>query len=882
MGWLRELMSAASPPYKSYDALAEAALGEPGWPADYRPQARSLAAIFSKLDREVELEWLVERPEVQLSLSNLLGRPVPDFQQAHGRAQKAEADGRHVRLGDVRYARSLDLLSEELCPGIPAEVLTPSRWQKVWWHAPSGSGRSLAGRWLSARGLARFVTARSWTEALPSVPQRGAVFVELEGWEPLASGAARDGICVAAAHYPAERCEWRIVESPKPGEYLEALLDWLGARLPGDGRFQQRAVFAWLTGPALLGHIDSLGVALGLCGLVDEHGLGELEGKRFAELARLHFTATLSRASKAGNPDASWVRRLGYATLRGLGRALLTDTGASWDEARSLDAWLELVPEEQQRGADLDWMKLSLALANSPLQARDLEKAARKVPPGAYRIVRTLQGVGMLRAHGAPETLRIEPRWLSDALLHESRSGLVRLSPLEWGEALLRPSSAGLVAQSLYERVRSGDYRAIEDVLDLSYEDEHPAQVAALEMVFVVVGLVLLEGAELPVDQLEAIWDEQLRLCVEIPATLLARRIDHTDDGQPLLAAGMWLLAALAIAEQLPSGRGIAHRLLRPWSSSAPSSGLAAVYDRIAATLQGSEAQRWLVPALALVDRIRSSIGSVERTERQAHPLELPGVFLDEVEHAVPAFETWLALAKDELGARALSSLAAARGVEWSSVAEAVFTAWEAAEYAAEAEGIVFDERWLTALWPHAPGAWLCTWLARSSGLQRNRVYPSLTEQQWAAIADLVQVEPFTQDVELWKYAPVAWIAHVLSEHGAGLPDPGIAELWRRDPNVALEAVRAAISRRDFELLLALIERTPLEKASALMGALQAALDPGATPADSLDRLRLWLHARIAGRGPEWQGAYAVLVSIERALLPVRAQRSLASQGGTG
>jgi hypothetical protein len=127
MGWLREMMSAAAPPFKSYDALAEAALADPAWPADYRPQPRSLAAIFSKLDREVELDWLVERLDVQLSLATVLGRPIPDFRQAHGRASKAE-DGRHVRFTDVRFARALDLVSEELCPGLPEAVLTPAKW----------------------------------------------------------------------------------------------------------------------------------------------------------------------------------------------------------------------------------------------------------------------------------------------------------------------------------------------------------------------------------------------------------------------------------------------------------------------------------------------------------------------------------------------------------------------------------------------------------------------------------------------------------------------------------------------------------------------------------------------------------------------------------
>ncbi|HEY6557453.1 MAG TPA: hypothetical protein VI072_09270 [Polyangiaceae bacterium] len=872
MGWLREMMSAAAPPFRSYDALADAALADPAWPADYRPQPRSLAAIFSKLDREVELDWLVERVDVQLSLATVLGRPIPDFRQAHGRGSKAE-DGRHVRFTDVRFARALDLISEELCPGLPEAVLTPAKWGRLWWHAPSGAGRTLVGRWLSARGLARFVNAPSFHEALPVLPERGAVFVELEAWEPPDLTLARDGICIAAPYYPSDATGWQVVESPAPAEYLEPLLDWLGARLPGDGRFQQRAVFNWLSDAALREHIDTLGVVLGLCGLADEHGLAELTGKTFAQLGRAHFNATLSRASKAGSEDASWVRRLGYGALLGLGRALLTDTGASWDEPRVLDAWLELVPEEQQRGADLDWMKLSLALANSPLKARDLEKAARKVPPGAFRIIRTLQAVGLLRAHGAPDALRIEPRWLSRAVLHEARSGLVRLSPFEWGEALLRPSAAALVARSLHARMQNGDHRPIEDVLDSSFEDEHAAQVVALEAVFLMTGLVLLEGAELPSDQLESLWDEQIRLCVELPGSLPERRIEHISEREPLLARGTWCLAALAIAEQLPSARGLRHPLLRPWSASSPPPELPRLYDRVAEALRVAHDQSWAARALSLIDRLRSTIGSVEQTRGKPHVLELPSLFLDEIAHGVPAYDTWQALTEDELGLRALAQVAAARGIEWSRVVEAVFAGWQGAAYSA-ADAALFDEAASRALWPHASVGFLREWLPTASQAQRERVYGWLTDQQWSFVAELVQAEPFTEDAAWWAFAPAELVSGWLAAPDRALPVAAVARLWRRDAALALGAVEGALANRRFDRVVALIEEAPRERSGALLSTLRAHLDPGATPALALDALRAWLHARVAERGPEWPDAYVLLAACERALMPLRAQRA--------
>ena len=177
MGWLRDLMRAASPPYKSYGALARDALAHPRWPSDTRTKARSLAAVFSKLDREIDLEWLVDREAVKRVLAELLRCPLADVRPSvHWRSERSAAASRRVRLHVLTYARALELVDEPLCPGFPNEVLEPAKWRSLWWHAPSGSGRSLAGQWLAARGVATFVTARDWEEARDRLPQRGVVF----------------------------------------------------------------------------------------------------------------------------------------------------------------------------------------------------------------------------------------------------------------------------------------------------------------------------------------------------------------------------------------------------------------------------------------------------------------------------------------------------------------------------------------------------------------------------------------------------------------------------------------------------------------------------------------------------------------------------------
>ncbi|HVZ37183.1 MAG TPA: hypothetical protein VG963_32395, partial [Polyangiaceae bacterium] len=157
MGWLRELLRSAEPPIDGYGELARRTLEHPEWPSDCRPQPRSLAALYSKLDRNLELEWLAEREAVQRALALTLACPLETVRRPL-EALRDSRDTRRVRFEDLPFAKPLDLGEEELPPGIPTAVLEPRSWSHLWWRAPAGSGRSLVGRWLSARGLAAFVT----------------------------------------------------------------------------------------------------------------------------------------------------------------------------------------------------------------------------------------------------------------------------------------------------------------------------------------------------------------------------------------------------------------------------------------------------------------------------------------------------------------------------------------------------------------------------------------------------------------------------------------------------------------------------------------------------------------------------------------------------
>ena len=171
-------MEVATPPIDGYGELARRVLAHPEWPADTQPRARSLAALFSKLDRRIELEWLGDRDAAQRALALVLGCPLETVRRAV--APEAETAPGRIRFFDLPYARPFDLRDEPLPPGIPELVRNPASWERVWWRAPSGSGRSLTGQWLRARGLARFVSARRLEDVLGRLGGSGPMFLELE------------------------------------------------------------------------------------------------------------------------------------------------------------------------------------------------------------------------------------------------------------------------------------------------------------------------------------------------------------------------------------------------------------------------------------------------------------------------------------------------------------------------------------------------------------------------------------------------------------------------------------------------------------------------------------------------------------------------------
>src|SRR6188508_1436177 len=120
MGWLRDLMERATPPIRSFGKLASAASKSADWPPDTSLQPRSLATLLSRLDRGQDLSWLADRPGAQVALARALNTPVDGLRPHFRGADRVEGEPASMALWDLPSGRPLNLVREDLPPGVPA------------------------------------------------------------------------------------------------------------------------------------------------------------------------------------------------------------------------------------------------------------------------------------------------------------------------------------------------------------------------------------------------------------------------------------------------------------------------------------------------------------------------------------------------------------------------------------------------------------------------------------------------------------------------------------------------------------------------------------------------------------------------------------------
>lgn len=876
MGWLRDLIEQSDSGHRSFGDLARAALKHGDWPAKSQMGERSLASILSKLDRNQEADWLAERAGVQRVLSKVLGVPLDDVRSpASNRGRPLRGDTRRLRLTSLHYARALDLLDEPLCPGLPEAVLVPAAYQSLFWRAPSGSGRSLVGHFLEARGLACVIEAATFEEALTRLPERGPVFIELHAQRALPLGSApRAGLCVAGDFEPGDG-NWQKIYSPPVESYLGELVDWVTDRLPADGRFDAQRTLQWLKNEILdSGVLDGLGAALGLCGLADEMGVPSLQRKSVHQLAERFCRERLLSTLDGEALHATWLKRHGYQALVGLGRRVLADSDAAWDEPRPLATWLELVPLEHQREPDLDWMRSSLSQADSNIRPSDIERAARKIPPGAFRIVRAVQQAELLRASqrdtgNAPPSeipLSLGPRWFSNALRSAATRSLVSGDAHGFGAALLREHAAPDIARELVRRLSDRGSAFIDGLLELEGGDS-PAHVAAVDMTFRAAGVALLSGAEIATDSLEALWDEVIEARLEFPRGLPCPRIEYpTPERDALLSRGLWYLSAFAVSGELGQRAGRRHALLRPWKTREVHPDLRAVCAQIARDLpKNSRDRSWVLRAFSLISRLRAEVGALGDMEAP-EVLERPAVILDEVAHGVLSWSTVAGIADDELGLPALHALAVERGLPFAAVASAVWQAWSDAQRPSDGARFLTPSSAVSHwFWPHIPSELLHALLADEQ--LTTLPYEAFGGAQWQVfLAARGTAGARVDEARAFALAPTDVLEQALlsGDESRAL----CANLWQRLPERATQELLHALGSPEaggVARLRELLRTAPAAQSARVFEALSRP-DVVNVGQEKLTLVRHFLQQHIRERRPGYLEAYERLSGLERQL----------------
>jgi len=521
----------------------------------------------------------------------------------------------------------------------------------------------------------------------------------------------------------------------------------------------------------------------------------------------------------------------------------------------------------------LDWMRLSLSRVDSGIRPSDIEKAARKIPPGAFRIVRSLQRAEFLRGvvndgGGEPPEahLAFGPRWFSNALRLDATRALINGSPSDLGEALLKGHAAPSIARELLQRLAHRGSTFIEGVLELEGVDS-AGHTAAVEMTFRAAGIAVLEGAELAADSIEALWDEALDARLEFPGELPCPRIEYpAPEGDALLSRGIWYLAAFALSRELGQRAGLRHGLLRPWKAREANPQLRELCAVIARDLpNGAQDRTWALGAFSLIAQLRSEIGALGALD-SPEILERPAVILDEVAHGVLSWSTVAGIADTELGLPALQALATERALPFSAVASAIWEAWDDAQRPANGAGFLgTDSQHSSWFWPHIPAdlleALLCD--ARATDIP----YESFGDTQWRAFIAALDTAPArAADARAFALAPDFVLLEALER---GVESVALfAGAWQRVPDHAgAEVVRLLESADDSELprLAGLLEAAPPAQFERLA---ELFAQPSLTnlPRTKLAAVRHFLHDYVRWRKPGYAEAYTRLAEIERQL----------------
>lgn len=871
MGWLRELMAHAEPPLGSYGELARTCLAHPQWPGSVQPKPRSLASLFSKFDRGIELEWLADRQAVQGVLAEILGcSPAAVRGPIAERLRLAEVHQQRWRLPDAPFARLVDLKEDPLPPGIPLRVPVPAGWGQLWWQVEPGDGVELVRRWLAARGLARTRVARTWSDVAADWSCPEALFVEFQGHDPIPPFELQwrtAPTCIAAAGPQPALEHFEPLRSPALQSYLGELLEWIEPLFPQDGHFAASTALGWMRGPVAAQLVDSLQSALGLAGVLDELGLEQVQRQRIEQVAQQWLKRRLAAVETR---DGDWLTEQGWSVLLGLVQRALTDDELALDVARTQKEWQRLVPTEFQRSVDAEWARTSLARAGTPLTKQQWQQALSHIPPGAFRIVHGLQAAGILHPVDG-ERLQLTPRWLLTTLQQQAIRRLLASAASEWGEAQLRRAAPAAVRAELRAQIISGRCEQVEELLELNADDA-PSFVVAVEAAVEALGNAWLCGAEVD-DELASgllalarngllflgddAGSDDAGSDPASPRSPVPRLLCSVRDASQY---GAWLLAWWALG----AGLDDEHAFELPWRG--PPRATSSGGDLVASAAELDAVSAYLSTLDAHDPRVARSYTLLTRCldQRSApeHPLLAPRRIL----MAPGDWEAWFDLHRAPHGLTALTRLAE----DFRDCARRAWRAWRDRGFPAGGAACFRDA---PALWEALPADVLGAMLESRQSLVWDEPERYLQPNHYQLLLEL-QPLPHEWIVRLsLSHLPAELVSGwtLLLAHAGH--HAGLERLWREHQPLMLMETLMVLDTDERKLAESLLESAPVAAARPLLSAIAERLQRTGVSHPLAAVWRRWLHEQVTQRRPEWQEAYQLLAEIERRLKRVRTAR---------
>lgn len=879
MGWLMKRAEEVHGSNRSFREMARQLKELPEWPRVESIKASSLGTYLGEIDKGRKLEWFQERPKVREALARFLEFSTEELEnqleELTGASGRSE---RQLQFWDVDI-RPIDLRKEEPPPVFPRQVLDTSYWP-VLWRAPSGSGRTLVGRWLEAQGVARFIQAENWAEALSQLSGGERAFIELMSpdglpsspdlWEPALSvclavdGAPRRRVRqerVASLFSDSEEPEftWNQVRSPPPEEWLEPLVAWIDERLPKAADFDAKACLEWMRTRLLPQRVlDGFGTVLGFIGLFTRYhkNIRRIEAANpWTKLAELFLRMRRDQVETRMETEKAPVL---LERLTHLAQAVLRQSERPLHEARGWDEWLELARSSSDEPA-LAYLREVSARHSLQVNERNLQRAVEKVPPSAHYALRSLKVLQVLREK-RPQLHALQPRWLFTTLVIQAAESLLDQSHEAWGTALLRVHGARFVMGGLIQRCHRGDFKPVQRLLEVP-QLESPTWVAALECAFRVLGItVLQEPAKAPRELLSEVLMLQQRVLIERNGWPHPRISYGHDVDYPPLKYGMWLLAAHVLVEQL----GTAPAMLLPTfllqKVSGPESVLGHLLWQVwSAVFEESTDESLKLRVLSFYGRLLPRTGPITNATSRVHQLQFPAFLLTRLQ----AGELDWSDLEDQDWSKLFALLpkyAAQHHQPWEPVVDALWRAWLAAGKDAP-WWFSLDHPWAQELWSLVPPEVMTS--ARIDWVLRHERFPyeRLSEKQWSALLARWKSQPqrdFSEQASrAWRHMPARFIRQAIEEDLIAPHENSVLrQIWKTAASTVREEVASLLQEGKWERAMTLAWSAPPEESVQILAILRKATSREDAPRAMCVS---WLHQRITDRVPEWEQAWQFL-----------------------